>query len=505
MSKLSKNIVYNIGGQGLLLILSLVAVKYVFNRLGGEALGIIYFTFTLNAIICAVMEMGISSTVVREVSAHVKDEPDYIHKLIQTVSLFHWAIYILFAVIIYFGAPFIIEKWINLKSMDTATAKRVLQILGIAALTALPKSLYASIFRGLQRMEFNNIIDVFITGLQQFGIIVILAIGGGLMAVVSWMAISFLLGMICYLFSAFYFFSWKSFIPAYHDSVIKKNLGYTSNMMLISVLSMIHMQFDKVIASKFLSIAVFGYYNFAYGAVSKATLMTSAIAQAAFPSFSALFKEGGRDCMMPQYRKLQDMLCFSTVPIFAAVPFAAIPIFRLVFNNEVAKSLLLPITFLAIGFYMHGTLNVPYFFSLSVGKPEISVKSNFYALFIVLPVTALLIYFFGLNGAGFSWIFYQLFAYSYAIPRICSECLIIPVSEWYGHILRIFILISLSYGLAWLVLYLNNNYSIFALILAYISASIVFLIGSYFLISEDFKKVIFSRLNILKVKFVPQQ
>src|SRR3989339_196168 len=392
MSKLSKNIVYNIGGQGLLLILSLVAVKYVFNRLGGEALGIIYFTFTLNAIICAVMEMGISSTVVREVSAHVKDEPDYIHKLIQTVSLFHWAIYILF--------------------------------------------------------------------------------------------------------SAFYFFSWKSFIPAYHDSVIKKNLGYTSNMMLISVLSMIHMQFDKVIASKFLSIAVFGYYNFAYGAVSKATLMTSAIAQAAFPSFSALFKEGGRDCMMPQYRKLQDMLCFSTVPIFAAVPFAAIPIFRLVFNNEVAKSLLLPITFLAIGFYMHGTLNVPYFFSLSVGKPEISVKSNFYALFIVLPVTALLIYFFGLNGAGFSWIFYQLFAYSYAIPRICSECLIIPVSEWYGHILRIFILISLSYGLAWLVLYLNNNYSIFALILAYISASIVFLIGSYFLISEDFKKVIFSRLNI---------
>ena len=46
MSRLSKNIVYNALGQVLLLVLSFVAVKYVFRRLGADALGIIYFTIT---------------------------------------------------------------------------------------------------------------------------------------------------------------------------------------------------------------------------------------------------------------------------------------------------------------------------------------------------------------------------------------------------------------------------------------------------------------------------
>ena len=49
MSRLSKNIFYNVTGQGLILALGFVAVRYVFRRLGGDALGLIYFAATLNA------------------------------------------------------------------------------------------------------------------------------------------------------------------------------------------------------------------------------------------------------------------------------------------------------------------------------------------------------------------------------------------------------------------------------------------------------------------------
>src|SRR4030042_4854505 len=132
MSRLSKNIIYNLFGQGLLLILGFVAVKYVFKQLGEEALGIIYFTLAANAILCAVLEMGICSTTVREVSAHFDDEPDYIHNLIRTASLFYWLAYVLLAVVIYFGSPILVDKWINLKTMDVATATQVLRILGIS-------------------------------------------------------------------------------------------------------------------------------------------------------------------------------------------------------------------------------------------------------------------------------------------------------------------------------------------------------------------------------------
>jgi len=500
MSRLSKNIIYNLFGQGLLLILSFVAVKYIFKQLGEDVLGIIYFTLTINAVLCAVLEMGICSTTVREVSAHFNNEPVYIRNLIQTFSMFYWVTYLLLAIIIYFVAPILIDKWINLKNIDVATATQVLRILGISALFALPRSLYASLFRGLQRMEFNNLIDVASNALQQFGIIVILTIGGGLLSVIYWIAVSFGIGVLCYLLAARCFFPWQVFIPHYYPAVVRRNLGYSSNMMSISLLAMVHMQSDKIIVSKLLPIGFFGFYGFAYNAASKGTLLTSAVAQAAFPSFSSLFKIGGRDSMMSQYRKLQDLLCFGTVPLFAAIPFAVLPVFGFIFNPEVARMLLLPITFLVLGFYMNGTLNVPHVFSLAVGKPGIAVRTNFYALFIVLPMTVFLIYFLALTGAGLSWVFYHIFGYFYGVPRMCYECLRMPVRKWYLHVFKIFALIILTYGVGWAFLELMGSYSILSLALAYTGATIVFLTCAYFMIGDELKNTLLQLLKTFRIK-----
>ena len=502
MSRLSKNIIYNLLGQGLLLALGFVTVKYIFKRLGEDALGIIYFTAMVNTMLSAVLEMGICSTTVREVSGHFKSEPEYIKNLIRTFSLFYWVAYALFGVVIFFLAPVLVEKWINLKTMDPATAIYVLRILGIASFVALPKSLYVSLFRGLQRMEFNNFIDVAATGLQQFGTILILALGGNLFHVVYWFAACYGLRIFTYLAVSCHFFTVRAIVPGYSAGVVRRNLGFASRMMSISILATIHTQADKVIISKLLPIGTVGYYGVAYSNVSKGTLLTGSITQAAFPSFSALFKAGDRTGLMSQYRKLQDLLCFGIVPIFAIIPFALLPLFSYLLNEEAARLLLLPTTLLCVGFYMNGTLNVPYVFSLAVGKPGITARANFYGLFVTLPVTVLLIYYLGLTGAGLSWIFYHIFAYSYGVPRVCRECMEIRVWKWYLHVLRVYILVGLTYGVAWITLGVIGSHSIFSLALAYIGASVVFLIGSYFMIGDELRQTLLSHLQRLKTRIV---
>jgi O-antigen/teichoic acid export membrane protein len=502
MSRLSKNIIYNLLGQVMLLLLGFVAVKCIFGRLGKDALGIIYFTGMMNAVLCAVLEMGICSTTVREVSAHLESEPNYIRNLIRTFSLFYWGAYAILGVTIFFLAPVLVEKWINLKTMDSATAIYVLRILGIASLVALPKSFYVSLFRGLQRMEFNNFIDVAASGFQQFGTILILALGGNLFYVVYWFAACYGLGIFTYLAVSSRFFPLRALIPGYSSGVVKRNLGFASRMMSISIMATIHMQADKLIISKLLPIAAFGYYGVAYGNVTKGTLVTGAVSQAAYPSFSAMFKAGDRAGLMSQYRKLQDLLCFGVVPIFGAIPFALLPLFSYILNEEAARLLLLPTTLLCVGFYMNGTLNVPHVFSLAVGKPEIAACQNFYALFVVLPVTVFLIYFFGLTGAGLSWVFYHIFAYSYGVPRVCRECLEIPVRMWYFHVLKIFTLAALTYGVAWLALGVIGNHSILLLTTAYVGASIVFLTGSYFMIGEELRGTFTRLFQKLKARIV---
>jgi O-antigen/teichoic acid export membrane protein len=258
-------------------------------------------------------------------------------------------------------------------------------------------------------------------------------------------------------------------------------------MMSISIWVAIHSQADKLILSKLLPLGTFGYYSYAYGVISKASFFTGAISQALFPSFSTLASAGDTDALRSRYNKLQDLVCLTTLPLFAAVPFAALPIFTYIFNTEVAKTLLLPVTFLAIGFYMNGTVTVPYIFSLAMGKPEITVRFIFLALFIVLPVTALLIYFFGLAGAGFSLVFYYLVSYSYAIPRICSECLEIPASKWYAQIGKIFGLAFSIYGLTWSILIGIGVRTILSMTLAYMGATATFLFSAYFISSIELR------------------
>jgi len=497
MSRLSKNILYNLFGQGLLVILGFVAVKFIFKQLGQDALGIIYFTLTLNALLTAILALGINETTVREVAAFHEEDPTYVKHLLQTASLFYWSLYVLAAMALYASAPWLVTKWIHLGTLSPFTASRILRVLGISSLLALPRSFYASILRGIQRMEFTNLIDVGTSALQQFGTIFVLSLGGGLNQVILWMAGCYLLGPVIYLRVCAHFFGAKAFIPWVWTSAIHRNAGYTFKLAGITVLSIIHTQSDKAIVSKLLSLGVFGYYSMAYNAVSRGMLVSASVSQAVFPSFSALYKQGDRAGLMRQYKNLQDLLCYAIIPMFAAIPFAARPLFTCVLNAEAARMLLWPVTFLCIGFCMNGTLTIPYVFSLAVGKPEIAARSNYYALFVVLPVTTLLVYKFGIAGAGLSWVFYHVFAYAYMMPRTCTECLGIPVWKWFLHVFKVFVLAALTYGGAWAIIMSLGFLSILSLALAYAFASIAFAAAAYRLIGDELRETL-RRLAFLK-------
>lgn len=500
MSRLSKNIIYNFIGQGLLLVLGFISVKFIFKQLGEDALGIIYFTSMMNAVICAVLEMGICSTTVREISSKLKTEPEYINDLIQTFSLFYWIAYALLGITIFFMAPVMVEKWINLKTMNVTTAVSILRILGITSIIALPKSFYASIFRGLQRMEFNNFIDVFTTALQQIGTILIIALNGNLFQVVYWFAGCYILRVFIYIIVSASFFSPKVLCPAYSSAIIKKNWHFASRMMATTIISTVHTQIDKIIISKFMPVGVLGYYSLAYANVSKGTMLTNAVSQAAYPAFSELYQARNHVALMSKYRKMQDMLCFGMAPIFAAIPFVALPLFSYILNENIAKQLLLPIIFLCLAFYMNGTLNVPYVFSLAAGKPDIAARLNFYELFFTPPVSVIMIYFFGLPGAGFSFVFYHIVAYIFGVPMICADCLKISVKEWYFHVSRIFILIALTYGVSGIFLNFYFTPAVLPLLSAYAIGSVLFLTGAYFLIGEEQRKVLVRHIQTLKAK-----
>ena len=501
MSRVSRNIVYNGLGQGLSVLLSLIAVRFVFHRLGGDALGLIYFSLAFSAALTVAVQLGICESAVREVASHHGNRPEYIESFIRTSSLLYWTGYLILAIIAYTASPYLVHHWVKLDSLDALTAIRIMRILTFGALMALPGGLYRALLVGLQHMGLTNLIDVAGKGLQQGGIFMILLIHGNLFHVAWWIAGSTALQIVVTCVVCTRFFSLRALLfPGFSLAVIKENIAYASGLMTITLCGWILGQVDKVIISKLLPLTLLGIYTFARGAINQGMLLTGAINAAIFPHFSALHGAGKMGEMRSAYNKIQNLICFGTVPVFAAVPFAALPLFSRVFNPHAAQTLLLPVTFLCIGYYMNGTLTTPYFVSLAMGRPDIGARQNVLALFIVPPVSAVAIYFFGLNGAGFSWVVYHIYAYSYGLPRIARECLGIPARTWYWHVLRIMGPAMVIYGCAWMALAALGNFSVIALAAAYVLATLAYGVVAFWIMGEELRQRIIDFLNPLRLK-----
>src|SRR3989442_11320406 len=487
MTRLTRNIIYNVAGQGLVLVLSLIAVRFIFRRLGDDVFGIIFFNLVLTTVLASALELGISATIVREVSSFFDKDRGYVNALVRTATVLYWGLGVVLVVIIWLAAPLLVTHWVNLKSLDAGTAATTLRILSATTLVALPKALYTSIFRGRQMMDLNNAIDVGTAAAQQAGILLLLLRGANVYVVAGWISASVILGIVAYVVVAARVVAWSTLRPAFSGEVVRRTIGFTGHMMVISVLSLVHTQAAQVIVSKLLPIAEFGFYGLAASSVNRATLVTNAVAQAAFPSLSSLFATGDRPSLLTQYRKLQDLVCYGTFPIYAGICFAAVPVYTYVFNAGVAQRLLLPTAFLALGTWMNATISIPYMLSVAMGKQRIAMRTTVLAIVFVLPVTVLLIYRLGLNGAALSWVYYHVFAYAYMVPRICRGGLGIRPVAWFQHAAKAVGIGVAVYGLARGVFGMPNEASLPIVVVAYVIATLVFAPIGLFLIGPDLR------------------
>src|SRR5260370_35330024 len=114
MTRLTRNIIYNVAGQGLVLILSLIAVRFIFRRLGDDVFGIIFFNLVLTTGLASALELGISATIVREVSRFFEKDRAYVTALIRTATLLHWGLRRVLRVAVWLQCPRLVPDWANL-------------------------------------------------------------------------------------------------------------------------------------------------------------------------------------------------------------------------------------------------------------------------------------------------------------------------------------------------------------------------------------------------------
>lgn len=492
MSRLARNIAYNLAGQVALTALGLVAVRFVFRGLGGEAFGIILFATAAGTLIAGVMDLGLSATIVREVSAAGVgiEARKHVISLFRTAVSFSWAGWIVLTAALFLAAPAIAAHWLDVRAMAPKTAAGLLQVTCAGAFLSLPRAMYAALFRGLQKMAGLNVIEVGWLAMQQAGMVAILLAGGGLFAVGWWFALSYVLGIAAFAVLTAMVVSPVAVLPGFSTVAVRRNLRFAAQMMSSSAFGALLGQADRLLVSKLMPVRTLGYYGFTASVAAALGRVAYAVVLAAFPSFSEAYRQSGRAAMREQHRHVQTLVLVVSAPGFAALAFASRPVFSWVFGSEIGGTLLWPAIILSAGWYLNAAVSASYFVSLAVGRADISARQNLLALFLILPAGAVLTWRLGLSGAAAIWLGYHLFALAYGIPRICRECLEEPVRAWFGQLVQMLALIGATYGLGFLLAAGLGGIRVGWLISAFLLASAAYAVGAIRLYSTELRALV---------------
>ena len=429
---LRANILINVAGQVFVLAVTLLATRAVFGALGPAEFGLLSFTLVASLLLATALDLGVSTTIVREVASQRGSDRIYVRGVIQTAALLYWGGYALAAIALWLAAPALSSSFLHLGSGFNADPVSAVRILGLAGLLALPRTCYASVCRGLERFDVANGIDVASLGLQQAGVIAIVVGGGGLHAVALWVLTTFVINVAMYAGAVAWLLSPRVLVPAFRGDVVRRNRRFGGELIGISVLAALQAQLDKVLAARLLLISLVGEYGVVASILQRATIISSAVAQAALPSFSAAAGRGDLENARARLRRLQAVLCLGGAVLFTTAVLLAPPVLSVVLSPAAASDVVVPTAVLAIGYMMNTTLTLPYVFSLAVDRAQITLRSNLIAAVLVPPLAIVMIGRWGLTGAALTWVWYHVIAYVYAVPRLARDVLGESPSAWFG-------------------------------------------------------------------------
>lgn len=382
-SRIFKNTSVLALGQIISYVLGFFYIVYIVRYLGAENFGILSFALTLSAIVKIIIDFGLDSLAVREISRNRSLGKKYLGNIFA-IKLILSVICILFIVLVISFSNYSVIK------------SKVIFFIFISVIISSFSSTFNSLFSAYEKMEYMSIGTI---------------LNSALMLIVAFSIISHgydvvmlsLLTCVVSLINLLYAFSvcvWKFVVPSLN---IDFNFihSLTKNawpFFLSAVVDIIAFRIDVVMLSSMKGDLVVGYYSAAYKFLEVLMFIPSAFVGSLFPIFSN-FYFSSRESLELLYERSFKYLSIVGLPIAVGTTLLAEKIIFFVYKEGFSKSILtlrvliwtVPLIFLT---YLLGTVIA------SINKQPIALKINILCMLLNIGLNLILIPKYSLIGAS---------------------------------------------------------------------------------------------------------
>lgn len=379
--------------------------------MGAEAYGLVGIATTLQGLF-AVLDLGVSQTIRRELARLTKQgsEGPEAGRMAATLETITWLMALVVAAVAISLAPFIARYWVNPEHLSTSVVEKALMLIGVWVALRWPASLYSFGLMGLQRQAILNILNSTAATARGLGSLLVLWL-------ISPTILSFMIFQLVTLgceVTVQRYFMWRE-LPrggkgVWLDreslkSVYRFSLGVTG----IDVTNMLLHAMDRVVLSKMLGLADFGYYSLARTVAEMLGRVALPVQQAVYPQLTALVEVGASLRVKELYHKACQTTSVLLVPPALALMLFSDTILRLWTRDAIlAQKTALVLSALSVGSYLWCLRLLPFSLQLAAGWTSLTLVQNLAGLLILTPLLWIVTRSYGMMGGAAFWILLNL-------------------------------------------------------------------------------------------------
>jgi O-antigen/teichoic acid export membrane protein len=476
---LKRNIVANVFGGSWVAIMSLILIPVQVKVLGVEAYGLVAFLASLQ-ILFSIFDFGLSPTITREVARDTTPARRRTYELLQSLSWVYWSVGLGLGAVLLLSSPWIASHWLHLGALPSGRATSAIRLAALAVMLRWPVSFYSGVVAGLQRFDVLNGLRAVIATIGILGGIAVLLVSRDLIWYMSWTVAAAAIELTGYLAVVTKLLPGLSIRPIASGRVFRAVVSFAAGVNLITLLSMVLTQSDRLLLSKLLPVEVLGYYALAYNIVYGLTLIPYFVTSATFPAFVASHAIDASDEFRVRYGKATQVLMYAyNLPAWLLV-FFGYDILTLLTSRSAAGRAAPILAILALGFLFNAAAAVAYSASVATGNTRIPIVVNAVAVVIYLPLLLGLTLRWGGIGAALAWLFLNFCYLPTLVPLVHRRIIGMKTARWLLGTFLPFVLLGLvCFGSVRIMLALSGFTSVIAVVTAGFLATAIYVLAGF--------------------------
>lgn len=457
IQKISKNVGVILISQILTYVMGFFTVIYTSRYLGADGFGIISLALAFTAIFGVLVDMGLGTLMIREISR----DKSLSNKYISNTALMK----ILLAFLT-FGLTVLVVNIIGYNE----TIKNIIYLITLSVIITAFSGILTSIFQANEKMEYFSIANILTSVIILLGTIVGVYYGFNII----YFAMIYVITSTVILIYAFiiYLLKFSLIKPEIDLSFWKPTIKEAWPFGIIFISGMLYTYVDSIMISIIKGTEAVGYYSAAYRIMLILLFIPNAINTAIFPVMSRLYSNSSRESLKMLYERYFKYMIIIGLPIGFGTTLLAGRIILLIFGTGYIPSIIaLQILVWSIIFTFAGASYVQLL--QSTNKQLIITKISITCLMINIILNLILIPPYSFVGASIATFITEIILVSYIIfityklgygisykivlkdlSKVLLSTLIMSMFIWYLNTLNLFLIVILATIIYFITLYL---------------------------------------------------